>query len=279
MALLTKKEAEKALKSHKLGHLSVLLSLDLGLSSQEVKFRGDKIILRNEEVLVKALEKVKENTIYVATEGKLLAVELFSNETNLYYKLRPTNDWPTLMLSSVPMHRFIHIGPKKDTEQKINEISPVTGKVLDTCCGLGYTAILSSKQKDAEEVIVFERDPNVLEIASYNPYSAELFTNKKIKVVNRSVFDGIKEITDNYFDRIVHDPPTVSFAKELYSSEFYNELYRVLKPNGKLYHYCPQPGKTKGKEFHLNVIKRLETAGFVNCFYHSKSSGIAAVKK
>ncbi|MFA6268210.1 MAG: RsmD family RNA methyltransferase [archaeon] len=276
-AILTKKEAEKALNAQKVGHSFVLLSLDLGKTTEKVFLKENKIIIRDEEISVKELEKIKENTCYVIEENKLLAVELFSQETNLYYKLRPTSDWPTIMLSSVPMHRFIHIGPKLHAELMVKEISPVKGKVLDTCCGLGYTSILEA-QKDCEEVIVFERDENVLEIAKYNPYSEELFTNKKIKLHKQDVFEGVQKLQKNYFDRILHDPPTVSFAKDLYSPFFYEELLRILKPNGILYHYCPNPGKTKGKEFYLTIIKQLTKVGFSECKYNEKSSGITAKK-
>ena len=93
------------------------------------------------------------------------------------------------------------------------------------------------------------------------------------------MFFGIKKLENNYFDGVLHDPPTVSFAPELYSQEFYAELLRVMKPGAKLYHYCPNPGKTKGKEFFPAAIKRLENAGFVNAKYRPASSGIVAQKK
>jgi len=77
-------------------------------------------------------------------------ISFFSEETNRFYKLIPTSDWPTITISSVPMHRLS--SPKNDTENKINLLKPF-GYVLDTCMGPGYTAILSARR--AKKVITF----------------------------------------------------------------------------------------------------------------------------
>jgi predicted methyltransferase len=294
-AIFTKKDAEKLLscittpsnsKKHPnntsfLGHTSILLSLDLGKTTEKIEINSEEKIalIRGEKISFKEFEKTKEETFYTIIQGKVLAIELFGNETNLYYKLKPTKDWPTLMLSSVPMHRFKTISPKTSAELMVKEISPVKGIVLDCCCGLGYTSIIEANFEACEKVIVFEKDPNVLEIAKYNPFSEELFSNKKINLNKGSVYAGIKKIESNSVDRVLHDPPTVSFAKELYSLEFYDELYRILKPNGILYHYCPNPGKTKGTEFWPVLEKMLKKSGFENVKYNPLSSGIRAVKK
>ncbi|NMA44298.1 MAG: methyltransferase [Candidatus Diapherotrites archaeon] len=276
----TKNNADFLLKEALKGREKIELSLNLGKNKQVVDIVQGFVIPKQGEkhkFALEKLQKLKENTIYTIENQKVLAVELFSKESNLYYKLRPTKDWPTLMLSSVPMHRFITSTPKLDTESKINSIKPIKGKVLDTCCGLGYTAIMLAKN-GAESVTCFEKDPFVLDICKYNPYSLELFTNKKITLINENVFQGIKKLESETFDRIIHDPPTISFAKELYSVEFYKELHRVLKKDGKLYHYAPNPKKTKGAEFWKTMIKILKNAGFKNVDYYKKSSGIVAKK-
>ncbi len=203
-------------------------------------------------------------------------IAIFSNETNYYYKFVNTKDWPTIKISGTPMHRYTKLSPKEDTISKINEIKPVKGKVLDTCCGLGYTAIMAAK--DAEVVYTFEWDDNMIYMCEQNPFSKELFKAKNIKLVREDVADGIKKFQNDFFDRIVHDPPTFKMSPELYSSRFYAELYRVLKRGGKLYHYLPAPQKTKGKNFYINAVKRLKEAGFKNVEYHPESSGAVAVK-
>ncbi|MCX6804195.1 MAG: methyltransferase [Candidatus Diapherotrites archaeon] len=277
--ILTKETAENIISTQKLGHPKLLTTLDLGCTETDVDILEGFVVLAKEKVSIQVLKNLKENTCYVLEDGEFKSIDFFGEDTNLFYKLKPALDWPTLTLSSVPMHRFKHISPKKDTESKINEVSPLFGRVLDTCCGLGYTAISAAKSDKVEEVVVFERDKNVLRIAEYNPFSQELFSNNKIKLKNESAFEGIKTIKKNYFDRIIHDPPTVSFAKELYSSEFYKELFRVLSKRGILYHYCPNPGKTKGGEFWPRVKERLEKIGFVNVEYHKSSSGLKCEKK
>ncbi|MDD3159578.1 MAG: methyltransferase [Candidatus ainarchaeum sp.] len=226
----------------------------------------------------KEFKNLKESFVYVIEDKEIKRIELFGEETNLYYKLLPTKDWPTLTLSSVPMHRWKYITPKEDTLSKIREISPVKGRVLDTCCGLGYTTISEASIAEVEQVDVFERDKNVLRICEYNPYSEQLFINKKIFIHNESVYYGIEKFKEETFDRIIHDPPTPTFAKELYSIEFYHELYRVLKKGGILYHYAPQPGKTKGIITYPHWIKLLEQVGFKKVKYNEKSSGIKAIK-
>jgi len=275
-AILTKEGVTKILNAQKLGHSFVLVSLDLGKSVEKVNLEKNFVIIRGQKINFSELKKVKENTLYTIEDDSLKSIDFFSQETNIFYKLTPTKDWPTLTFSSVPMHRFKTISPKLSAELMVKEISPIQGIVLDTCCGLGYTSILEAKT--AEEVIVFEKDENVIRIAEYNPYSEELFTNKKIKLKQESVLEGIKLLKKDSFDRILHDPPTVSFEKELYSKEFYSELFRVLKPKGIIYHYCPNPGKTKGTEFFPSIIKHLKETGFRNCEHHKESSGIRATK-
>ena len=284
-AILTKKDAEKILSTKTNtsfpGQTFLLLSLDLN-KTQEKIFVDSKeqiVLIRGEKIKFKELEKTKEETFYTIIDGKVLAIELFGEDTNLYYKLKPTLDWPTIMLSSVPMHRFKTISPKTSAELMVKEISPIKGVVLDCCCGLGYTSIIEANQKDCEKVIVFEKDEHVLEMAKYNPFSEELFTNPKIKLFIKSVVEEIKKIENNSIDRILHDPPTTSFGKELYSIEFYRELHRVLKSKGLFYHYCPNPGKTKGTNFWPTVEKMLKKSGFVNISYHPESSGLVATKK
>ena len=278
-AILTKKDAEKIISSQKLGHSWAEASFDLGKTLSRIKIKNKKPILIETAIEISELAKLKEDTCYAFEEGELKPIQFFAPNTNIFYKLKPTKDWPTLTLSSVPMHRFKTVSPKLSAELMVKEISPIKGKILETCCGLGYTSILSAQKEACEEVTVFEIDENVLRIAEYNPYSEELFTNNKIKLIKQDVFEGIKKLQNNYFDKILHDPPTISFAKQLYSDEFYKELFRVLKKGGVLYHYCPNPGKTKGLEYYPTLIKLLTRCGFSECKHHPESSGVVAKKK
>jgi len=210
---------------------------------------------------------------------KKQAIQFFSYETNKFYQLVPTATIPTLKISGVPMHRFAKIDPLRDTLLKIKALKP-RGIVLDTCTGLGYTAIYSAKNSKVEKVITIEKDANVIEIAKLNPASSELFKNKKIELIVGDASEKIKSFPTEFFDCILHDPPTFVMAPELYSLTFYKELHRVLKKNGRIWHYCAKPGKLKGKEKKLRarIIKNLRVAGFVILGYDEKSCGIIAKK-
>ena len=282
--ILTKNTADKILKALKArtgkNAIEVTVSLDMGLSSSKVILEGDSVIIDGIKIALSDIRKIKEDFCYYLNDGKLEKVAFFSPESNLYYKLSPTRDWPTIKLSSVPMHRHIKVTPREDTETKIKEIMPVKGNVLDTCCGLGYTAIMASNQPDAVKVDVFERDEYVLHIAGLNPHSQALFDSNKIELHKEDVFKGIKKLKDESFDRIIHDPPTYKISPDLYSAVFYKQLYRVMKKGGILYHYAPNPGKTKGSEFYRHIINILmESTRFKDIEYHEKSSGIRAVKR
>jgi predicted methyltransferase len=132
--------------------------------------------------------------------------------------------------------------------------------------------------KQGDKVLTFERDMNVLHIASFNPFSQELFNNKKIEIYNKDIYEYIKNFESDFFNRIIHDPPTFKISPELYAQEFHAQLFRVLKKGGILYHYCPFPGKTRGNEFYKRILNQLSKAGFKNAEYHGYSSGIRAVK-
>src|SRR3989344_7658997 len=151
-------------------------------------------------------------------------IQFFSSETQRFYQLFPTKTAPTLKISGVPMHRHTHVDPLTDTTLKIQALRP-KGTGLDTCTGLGYTAIYCAKEPEVEKVITVERDENVLKIAGMNEFSSELFENKKIEIIQGDVFEKIKEFPARYFDCILHDPPTFIMATELYSLGFYRELY------------------------------------------------------
>ena len=270
--IISRKEAVRILTSKE----RLILSLDLGKTTEAIEIRENDARIRDQIVPLDEFRKVKDEVLYVIMDNCVVKAAFFSEDTNFYYKLYPTSDWPTITFSSTPMHRHTNMSPKEDTMTKIKEISPVKGVVLDTCCGLGYTAITASR--DADFVDTFERDYNVLHAASFNPWSEELFNSKKIKVHNKDILEGIKGFDDGYFDRIVHDPPTFKYSPEVYSKGFYKELYRVLRAGGMLYHYAPAPHKTRGEEFHKKIIKGLKEAGFKDVAYSEKSSGVRAIK-
>ncbi|MFH1126861.1 MAG: methyltransferase domain-containing protein [archaeon] len=205
-------------------------------------------------------------------------MKFYDEKTRRFYKLVPTGTWPALEISGIIMHRVKGTDPKTDAGMKMRVLGNVSGVVLDCCTGLGYMAILAARRQSVVKVVTIEKDENVILIARKNPYSRELFYNTKIGLVNGDASLEIKKFDGASFDYIFHDPPRVSLASELYSLEFYSELFRVLKRGGKLFHYVGKPGVKQGKNYLKGIIKRLNMAGFLSVAWVDDVQGVVARK-
>jgi predicted methyltransferase len=150
----------------------------------------------------------------------------------------------------------------------------MTGRVLDTATGLGYTAIVAAAT--AAEVVTIELDPTGLEIARQNPWSRELFTRSNIQQRIGDAADILPTLADASFARIVHDPPQLSLAGHLYSAEFYRELRRVLARGGRLFHYIGDPASPFGSRTTSGVMRRLHDAGFARVVRRPEAFGVVA---
>ena len=263
----------------------IRVSVDLGLSPSTVliDYKKQLVVFPDEEKLTfDEVSKVAstENVCFVVEKGKAEAtkIQIFSGETNRFYKLFPTRDAPTAEISGIRMHRVQERSPWQDTEDKISCVEPLSGRVLDTCCGLGYTAIAAAVSKKVERVYSFERDKNMVLLCDYNPWSQPLFLDIKIKLAIDDVFKAIKYFDSGFFSAIIHDPPRMALSPELYSLEFYQQLHRVLKKGGKLYHYTGSPGEKRGINIVKGVMKRLREAGFSNVIERKDVLGVVAVK-
>ncbi|MEM1507607.1 MAG: methyltransferase [Candidatus Bathyarchaeia archaeon] len=189
-------------------------------------------------------------------------VRFYSEKTGKFYRLVETDTWPYLEISGIRMHRADEVDPKTDAILKIKALGKIYGSILDCCTGLGYTAILAAQKRSVREVITIEKDENVIFIAKQNPFSKALFENGKIKLIVGDVFEEIKNFNNEYFNFIIHDPPRINVAPELYSLEFYKQLFRVLKGNGRMLHYVGRPGIRQGKRYLKGIMERLRLAGF-----------------
>ncbi|MBS7633939.1 methyltransferase [Candidatus Bathyarchaeota archaeon] len=189
-------------------------------------------------------------------------IKFFSEKTGKFYRLVKTGTWPYLEVSGVRMHRADAVDPKTDALLKIKALGKIYGVILDCCTGLGYTATLAAKMKEVRKVITIEKDENVILIARQNPFSRDLFENEKIELIIGDAFWEVQKFEDKHFNFIIHDPPRISIAPELYSLEFYRQLFRVLKDNGRLLHYVGRPGVRQGKNYLKGIIERLRLAGF-----------------
>jgi hypothetical protein len=267
----------------------IKISPDLGLTIVDATLSkaGGLILDGGPTLSWAAIEEISdaENNCFLIEHGELQKILAFSDLTNRVYTLMPTPRAPTMLVSGIPMHRIKGTDPYRDTLEKIRPLKPVIGQVLDTATGLGYTAIEAAKT--AEHVTTIELDPAALDIARLNPWSQALFyetkdpsrvTNTKITQRIGDSYDLIHDFEDETFHRIIHDPPTLSLAGHLYAQEFYQELHRVLRRGGKLFHYIGNPKSKSGRSITGGVIERLQDAGFSRVTRQSRAFGVLARK-
>ena len=67
-------------------------------------------------------------------------------------------------------------------------------------------------------------------------------------------------------------------AGHLYSTDFYREVHRVLKANGRLFHYIGDPKSKSGRSVTKGVITRLYDAGFKRVKPWPQAFGVIALK-
>jgi predicted methyltransferase len=267
------------LEARKQGRTTVETSLDLGMSTASVTLTPNGVIFPGGAQLDWAsLEKISQSEVncYTVSEQGVQAIQTFSEETNRVCSLMPTRGAPSMLIAGFVMHRIKDIDPWQDTQRKIAAIAPVSGRVLDTATGLGYTAILAARS--AEAVTTIELDPGAQAMARLNPWSQELFDNPKITQIMGDASEVVPELESESFSRVIHDPPTFSLAGDLYSGAFYRELYRVLKRGGRLFHYIGDPNSKASGGVTRGVLRRLQEAGFSRVVRRPEAYGVVAYK-
>lgn len=253
------------------------LSVDLNISRDNFKIIDDKILFDENNVLdSRQLKKIvkKDKRVFLLSNGELNILE-YRDEG--YYKLVPTDGAPTVEISGVKMHKSKDIDPFINAKHNAEEVVYKGHYVLDTCGGLGYTAIWAHRL-GAKEVITFEKSEYILKIRNQNPWSDEL-NQEGITEITGDASALILKLNSGYFDSIIHDPPRLSLAGNLYGAEFYSELYRVLKKGGKLFHYTGNPHLiNRGNSFVINAGKRLQNVGFRKIELKPQLLGLKAIK-
>jgi predicted methyltransferase len=276
--ILSHFQATELLQARSMERSTASISLDLGLTTTEVTLTPDRLILPDAVITWPEIEEIaRHNTAcFVVEDNRARQIRGFSEFTGRAYGLMPTSSAPTMLISGLPMHRIKNTNPYQDTLAKIKAIAPIHGRVLDTCTGLGYTAIEAAKT--AEHVITIELDPTAQEMARYNPWSRSLFDNPKIEQLIGDAFDEIQNFADGVFSCILHDPPMLSLAGDLYSGDFYAECYRVLRHSGRLFHYIGDPDSKSGARTTKGVVRRLQEAGFTRVVPKPQAFGLVAFK-
>jgi predicted methyltransferase len=279
MVVLSHFQAEIVLNAKAKGAESVNISLDLGRSDRELVLDDKGLQLPTGSSLAwDQVEKIagSGSSCFTIEDGTAQSIQFFSEQTDRIYSLYPTSGAPTMLISGIPMHRIKGTDPYKDTLEKIHAIKPVVGFVLDTATGLGYTAIEAART--AEHVTTIELDPAALKVCRLNPWSQELFNNPKISQVIGDSFDVVADMDAGSFTRVIHDPPAFSLAGDLYSGEFYGELYRVMRNHSQLFHYIGDPESKSGRIITAGVIRRLEQVGFRQVHRAPRAFGVVAIK-
>jgi len=245
-------------------------SLDLGRSTTTVEVGASGWSWQGQHFPF--LEICKDRTIYHWVDDAFKPVARFS--TSLI-KLVPT-DWgpPTFEIDGIKMLPTAQVSPYTDAQRKVGLIEPRGKIILDTCGGLGYFAAWCL-QGQAKQVLSYEKNPDVIWLRSLNPWSPPV--DDVLTLTPGDIAQHIASLPGASVDAILHDPPRFGIAGELYSQVFYDHLARVLKRNGKLFHYTGTPNKlTSGRDVPNEVAKRLRLAGFVA---ELNGDGVLAVKK
>jgi predicted methyltransferase len=272
-------QVESLLAARRAGRRSASVSLDLELTTADVTLEDNGVRFPDGQPLAwQDLETIRasERGCFLIENGTPRKIQFFSEQTNQLYSLMPTERAPTMLISGIPMHRVKNTDPHADTLEKIKTIAPLAGCVLDTATGLGYTAIEAAKS--AERVVTIELDPAALQVARLNPWSQSLFDNPKITQTIGDSFEKVREFKDNTIARVIHDPPMFTLAGDLYSGEFYRQLFRVLKPGGRLFHYIGDLESKSGRVVSKGAARRLQEAGFARVRPCPAAFGLVACK-
>lgn len=272
-------QTKPILEAKQKGQSSLEVSPDLGLTTVMVKVTpGGVIFPSGEQLSWRDIEKISKSPVncFIVENDSVKPIQVFSEQTNRMCSLMPTAKAPSMLIAGFVMHRIKDIDPYQDTLRKIATISPVVGRVLDTATGLGYTAIEAAKT--AEQVVTIELDPGAQAMARLNPWSQALFDNPRIQQVMGDAFEVVRDFEDQSFARIIHDPPTFSLAGELYSGEFYRQLFRILKRGGRLFHYVGDPHSKASGSVTRGVVRRLQEAGFARVLRRPEAYGVVAYR-
>ena len=273
--LLTLPVHESLSKARAAGGGPVDCSLDLGLSRATVDVGENGWRYQGTEFPF--LASCKERTIYAWTGAGFEPVSRYAESL---IKLVPT-DWgpPTFEIDGIKMLPTAQVSPYADAERKVGLIQPAGKAILDTCGGLGYFAAWCLRG-GARQVTSFEKNPDVIWLRSLNPWSPKHTgpdAHAALSLTNADVSEQIATLPSTSFDAALHDPPRFGIAGELYSQAFYDQLARVLKPRGRLFHYTGSPNKlTSRRDVPREVAARLQKAGFST---ELEGDGVLAVKQ
>lgn len=256
--LLTRSLGEALRDTRDAGAATWTGSLDLGRSTGEASLAATHWEWRGQRYPWPGT--LKDRTLYWWDGDGFAAVSRYAGQL---IKLVPTEwDVPTFEIDGIKMLPTAQLSPVVDAQRKVALVQPRCKQVLDTCGGLGYFAAWCLAE-GATRVQSFEKNPDVLWLREHNPWSPDPESDSRLQLTLADVTQAITNLPDESFDAALHDPPRFGIAGELYSQVFYDQLARVLRPQGRLFHYTGTPNKkTSGRDVPGEVLKRLSKAGF-----------------
>lgn len=259
--LLTRATATALTAAHDRGEERWTGSLDLGRSQGEAQLDADSWDWNG--VAYPYPGKLTDRTLYWWDGGDFEPVSRYAGSL---IKLVPT-EWgvPTFEIDGIKMLPTSRESPLDDAKRKVALVEPRGKTVLDTCGGLGYFAACCL-EAGAARIVSFEKNADVLWLRTLNPWSPDpdsADAGGRLQLTHADVSQAIAAIPTASVDALLHDPPRFGIAGELYSQAFYDQLARVLRRGGTLFHYTGSPNKlTSGRDVPGEVAKRLEKAGF-----------------
>ena len=257
--LLTRPLAESLRTTRDAGRETWAGSLDLGRTTSEAQLDADAWTWQGQRYPYPA--KLKDRTIYHWDDEDFAAVSRYSGAL---IKLVPT-EWgaPTFEIDGIKMLPTSKTSPIDDARRKVALVQPQGKTVLDTCGGLGYFAACCL-DAGAARIQSFEKNADVLWLRTLNPWSPDPEAHGgRLQLTHGDVSQAVMGIPDASIDALLHDPPRFGIAGELYSQIFYDQLARVLRRGGRLFHYTGSPNAlTSGRDVPREVAKRLEKSGF-----------------
>ena len=259
--LLTRPQAEALLAARDDGAQAWHGSLDLEHSTGNAPLLADVWQWQGQRYPYPP--KLKDRTIYHWDGEGFAAVSRFAGSL---IKLVPT-EWgaPTFEIDGIKMLPTSKESPIDDARRKVALVAPAGKIVLDTCGGLGYFAACCLDAGVAR-IHSFEKNPDVLWLRTINPWSPDpdsAIAAGRLQLAEGDITQAILGMGDGAVDAVLHDPPRFGIAGELYSLAFYQQLARVVRRGGRLFHYTGSPNKlTSGRDVPCEVQKRLEAAGF-----------------
>jgi uncharacterized protein len=259
--LLTRPTAAALLTAREAGADEWTGSLDLGRTDGKAALQADAWQWQGQSYPYPPA--LKDRTIYYWDGTDFEPASRFSGSL---IKLVPT-EWgaPTFEIDGIKMLPTMKESPFEDARRKVALVEPRGKAILDTCGGLGYFAACCL-EADVGSIQSFEKNADVLWLRTLNPWSPDPLapaTAGRLQLAHDDVSQAIANIADASVDALLHDPPRFGIAGELYSQVFYDQLARVLRRAGRLFHYTGSPNKlTSGRDVPNEVARRLEKAGF-----------------